>query len=366
MTRLIDAAFSNTRVVMTALFVSIIFGFIAFKTLPREADPDIPAPFVVVTLPLPGVSPEDGERLLVRPTELELQSVDGLKQMDSLAYDGAAQIVMEFETTIDVDQAVLDVREAVDRAKSKYPADAEEPVVTEFNLQNQFPILSVILHGPTTERALYQAARDLKDRLETVPGVLDAKLTGAREELLEVIVDPRTLESYGLTETEVANAIITNNQLVTAGSISLDDGRFSVKAPGVVKEREDLMAIPLRANGDRVITIADVAEVRRTFVDRQGYALFNGEPAIGIELSKRAGANIVETIEAARAVTEETAAFWPPTIAYDYWNDQSVFVRDNLEGLTASVMTAIMLVMIVIVASATSVGLVIGGTMRFL
>lgn len=351
MTRLIDAAFSNTRVVMTALFVSIIFGFIAFKTLPREADPDIPAPFVVVTLPLPGVSPEDGERLLVRPTELELQSVDGLKQMDSLAYDGAAQIVMEFETTIDVDQAVLDVREAVDRAKSKYPADAEEPVVTEFNLQNQFPILSIILHGPTTERALYQAARDLKDRLETVPGVLDAKLTGAREELLEVIVDPRTLESYSLTETEVANAIITNNQLVTAGSISLDDGRFSVKAPGVVKEREDLMAIPLRANGDRVITIADVAEVRRTFVDRQGYALFNGEPAIGIELSKRAGANIVETIEAARAVTEETAAFWPPTIAYDYWNDQSVFVRDNLEGLTASVMTAIMLVMIVIVAA---------------
>lgn len=351
MTRLIDAAFSNTRVVMTALIVAIIFGLGAYKNLPREADPDIPAPFVLVTLPLPGVSPEDGERLLVRPTELELQSIEGLKQMDSLAYDGAAQIILEFQTTVDVDQAVLDVREAVDRAKAEYPDDAEEPVVTEFNLQNEFPILSVILYGGAPERALYKAARDLKDRLETVPGVLEARLTGAREELLEVIVDPKVLESYGLTELEVANAITSNNRLVTAGSISLGDGRFTVKAPGVVKDRADLMAVPLRASGDRVITIADVAEVRRTFVDRKGYALFNGEPAIGVELSKRAGANIIETIEAARAITDQTAAFWPETIKYDFWNDQSVFVRDSLEGLTASVLTAILLVMIVIVAA---------------
>jgi multidrug efflux pump len=351
MTGLIDAAFKNTRVVMTALVVMIFFGFISFNTLPREANPDIPAPYAVVTLPLPGISPEDGERLLVRPTEIELQSIEGLKQMDSIAVDGAAEIILEFVTTVDIDQALVDVREAVDRAKSKYPSNAEEPIVEEFNLQNQFPILSIILHGPAPERALYRAARQLKDDLETLPGVLGAELTGAREELLEIIVDPRTLEAYGLTELEVAGAITSNNRLVTAGSISLDDGRFTVKAPGVVKSREDLMAIPLRADGDRVITLADVAEIRRTFVDRAGHALFNGEPAIGIELSKRAGANIVDTIEAARALTERNAAFWPSTIEYDYWNDQSVFVRDNLEGLTASVLTAIMLVMIVIVAA---------------
>lgn len=351
MTALIDAAFKNTRVVMTALFVMIVFGFISFKTLPREANPDIPAPFAVVTLPLPGISPEDGERLLVRPTEIELQSIEGLKQMDSIAVDGAAEIILEFVTTVDIDQALIDVREAVDRAKSKYPSNAEEPIVREFNLQNQFPILSIILHGPAPERALYRAARQLKDELETLPGVAGAELTGAREELLEVIVDPRTLEAYGLTEFEVAGAITSNNRLVTAGSINLDDGRFTVKAPGVVKSREDLMAIPLRAAGDRVITLADVAEIRRTFVDRTGYALFNGEPAIGIELSKRAGVNIVDTIEAARALTEKSAALWPPTVEFDYWNDQSVFVSDNLEGLTASVMTAIMLVMIVIVAA---------------
>ncbi|MGE4174192.1 MAG: efflux RND transporter permease subunit, partial [Methylocystis sp.] len=351
MTRLIDAAFANTRVVMTALVVLIIFGVVAFKTIPREAEPDIPAPFVVVTLPLPGVSPEDGERLLVKPTELELQAIEGLKQMDSLAYDGAAQIILEFVTTADVDQAVLDVREAVDRAKAKFPANAEEPVVKEFNMQTQFPILTVILHGAAPERALYQTARALKDSLESVNGVLEARLTGAREELLEVIVDPTTLESYGLTELEVINAVTANNRLVTAGALNVEDGRFAVKAPGVVKSGPELMAIPLRARGERVVAVGDVAEVRRTFVDRTGYAIFDGAPAIGVEITKRAGANIVDTIEAARAVVEKNAAFWPSTIRHDFINDQSVVVKDNLEGLTASVMTAVLLVMIVIVAA---------------
>ncbi|MEO1013825.1 MAG: efflux RND transporter permease subunit [Pseudomonadota bacterium] len=351
MTSLIDAAFARVRVVLTAMVVMIILGLSAYETIPREAEPDIPAPFVIVTLPLPGVSPEDGERLLVRPTELELQSVEGLDQMDSLAYDGAAQIILEFKTTIDVDQAVLDVREAVDRAKAEYPSNAEEPIVEEFNLQNQFPILTIILSGEAPERTLFRTAQRLQDRLESIGGVLEARLTGARDELLEAIINPQTLESYGLTETEVANAIITNNQLVTAGSVDLEDARFQIKVPGLIKTGEDLKSVPLRASGDNVVTIGDLGEVRRTFVDRVGYALYNGEPAIGLEISKRAGFNIVETIREAQGVVEEEAANWPPTISYAFVGDRSVNVTDNLEGLTSSVMTAVLLVMIVIVAA---------------
>jgi multidrug efflux pump len=366
-TRLIDAAFARMRVVMTAFVIVIIFGLVSYATIPREAEPDIPAPFVLITLPLPGVSPEDGERLLVRPTELELQSIEGLKQMDALAFDGVAQIILEFQTTIDVDQAVLDVREAIDRAKAEYPTNAEEPIVTEFNMQNEFPILTTILYGDAPERALYQTAKAIEDRLDGISGVLEARLTGAREELLEVIIDPEVMESYGLTEIEVASAVNTNNQLVTAGSIDLSDGRFVIKAPGLIKNAADLMAIPVRANGDNVVTIGDLAEVRRTFKDREGYALFNGQPAIGVEISKRAGANIVETIEEARQAVIDEAQFWPGSIRYEFLSDQSVTVKDNLEGLTASVMTAILLVMIVIVAalglrSAVMVGIAIPTT----
>ena len=351
MSGLIDIAFTRIRVVLTAMFVCVLFGAISFSTIPREAEPDIPAPFVLVTLPLPGVSPEDGERLLVRPTELELQNVEGLVQLDSVAYDGAAQIILEFSPSIDVDQAVLDVREAVDRSKSEYPADAEEPIVTEFNVQNQFPMITTIIYGDAPERARLAAANRLQDQLESVGGVLEARLAGDREELLEVIVDPEQLESLNLTEIEVADAVRSNNQLVTAGSLSAADGRFQIKAPGLVRSAADLMAIPVRADGDNVVTVGDVAEVRRTFKDRTSYALFNGKPAIAVETTKRAGANIVETIEAVRTTVEREARGWPASIQYEFLGDQSVFVRDALSGLTASVLTAILLVMIVIVAA---------------
>lgn len=351
MTGLIDAAFSRVRVVLTAMFVCILFGYLSFTSIPREADPDVTIPVVLITLPLPGVSPEDGERLLIRPSELELQSIEGLAQMDSLAYDGFAQIILEFQTTIDVDQAVLDVREALDRARSEYPATAEEPVVQEFNAQTQFPILTTIIYGDAPERTLLQIARRLEDRLNSVDGVLEATLAGDREELLEVIVDPKLLESLGLTELEVLNAVTANNQLVTAGSINVSDGRFQTKLPGLVRDAPDLKSIPVRANGENVLTIGDVGEVRRTFKDRESHALFNGRPAISVEISKRSGANIVETILAARAVVEEEAKFWPESIQYEFIGDQSIFVKDALGGLTASVMTAVLLVMIVIVAA---------------
>ncbi|NNE39486.1 MAG: efflux RND transporter permease subunit [Marinicaulis sp.] len=348
---LIDAAFARSRVVITALIALILFGISAYRNIPREADPDIPAPFVMVMLPLPGVSPEDAERLLIRPTELELQKVEGLVQMDSLAFDGVAQIAIEFEVTIDIDQAVLDVREAVDRAKSEYPTDAEEPLVQEFNVQNQFPILTTILYGPAPERTKFDLARKLEDRLASAPGVLEAKLTGSREELLEIIVRPETLEAYGITEIEVINAVSANNRLITAGAIRSSGGRFTVKSPGLVKGAEDLGSIVIRAGPDGEVTIADIAEVRRTFKDRSGYALFNGEPAIGIELSKRAEANIVETIEAAREIVLEESKFWPASVQYEFIGDQSVFVRDSLKSLTSSVVTAVLLVMIVVVAA---------------
>lgn len=351
MTGLIDAAFSRIRVVLTALVVVTIFGALSYLSIPREAEPDIPAPFVLVTMPLPGIAPEDGERLLIRPTELELQSVEGLVQMDSLAYDGAAQIILEFSTTIEVDQAVLDVREAVDRARAEYPANAEEPIVTEFNLQNEFPILTTIIYGDAPERAIYRVAKRLEDRLRSVNGVLEARLTGAREELLEVVVRPEVLQSYGLTPAEVVRAVTANNQLVTAGAVDFADGRFQVKAPGLIKTARDVRDIPVRVNGDRVVTVGDLAEVRRTFVDRQGFALFNGRPAIGVEITKRAGANIIETIEAARTIVEDDANFRPASIRHEFLRDASVNVRDNLSGLTSSVLTAVFLVMIVIVAA---------------
>ena len=347
----IDWTFSKARVVLTALVVMIVFGLHAYNTIPREADPDIPLPMVLVTLPLPGVSPEDAERLLVRPTELELQSIEGITQIDSVAYDSSARIFIEFETTVDVDIAVADVREAVDRAKTEYPSDADEPIVSELNAQTMFPVISIVLFGDAPERTLFAISKSLQDELESIGGVLEANLAGAREERIEVVVDPDKLDALGLTETEIAAAIINNNSLIPAGSVRTPDGAFGVKINGLVKTAEDAMSIVVRSNGDGVVTLADVADVRRTFEDASGYAFFNGQPAIGIDISKRTGANIVETIEEVRAVVDAAAEQWPASVRYEFLNDQSTVVKDILSSLTGSIVTAILLVMIIVVAA---------------
>ncbi|GAB4491784.1 MAG: multidrug efflux RND transporter permease subunit VmeK [Parvularculaceae bacterium] len=363
---LVDFAFQRVRVVLTLLFVSILFGVIAYMTIPRESDPDIPIPFVMVSIYLNGISPEDGERLLARPAELELKSIECLKQMDSFAYLGTVQILLEFETTCDVDQAVIDVREKVDAAKAKFPADAEEPVVSEFNAQTQFPIISVIVSGDAPEREIYRAARRLKDRLEGVSGVLEANLVGDREELLEIVVAPEILDTYNVTQSDIAAAVINNNQLVAAGRIDTGDGRFSVKIPGTFESLRDVMRLPVKVNPETggVVTFADVADVRRTFMDADGFAYYNGRPAIAVDVTKRAGSNIIEVIEEVRAETAAEAENWPATLSYDFASDQSTYIADILSTLTSSIVTAILLVMIIVVAalglrSATMVGIAI-------
>ena len=172
---LVRGAVQRRKVVLGITLVAAIFGLIAYLTLPRESEPNIDIPFVEVYVPYPGVSPEDAERLLVRPLEVELQSIEGLKEMNGIASQNAAIIVLEFPVNFNKDRVLNDVRAKVDAAKSRFPPDAEEPIVQENNTSSE-PVIGVIVGGPAPERTLYQTARRLQDRLESVPGVLRLSL----------------------------------------------------------------------------------------------------------------------------------------------------------------------------------------------
>lgn len=348
---LVEAAFSRAKVAMLALVVLSYMGLSTFITAPREADPDIPLPFVQVMVTMPGISPEDAERLLIRPTETEMQSVEGLVQMEAFAYESAAVLLLEFEVGLDMDKVVNDVREAVDKARSDYPDGVDEPLVNEVNAQQLFPVVRVILSGDAPERALFHAANLLEDRLTALPGVLEANLVGARDEHIEITIRAETLEAFGLSAMEVGNAIRRNNALITAGALRFDDVAYSVKVPGLLKDLEAIGAIPVRAGPDSVITLADIADIRRTFEEATGYALFNGEPAIGIEISKRAGANLLDVSEAVIAETEALAEEWPETIHVNFIGEQSGMVASMFSSLTSSIGLAILLVMIIVVGA---------------
>jgi multidrug efflux pump len=347
---LIDGALKRRKVVLGVTLIASLFGLMAYMAMPREANPDIPVPYVAITVPYPGVSPEDAERLLVRPLERELQALEGLKEMNGVAVQNAAVILLEFEVNFKKDKVLQDVRAKVDLARGRFPPDAEEPIIEENNV-NDDPVLGIVLSGAAPERTLVEYSRELQDALETLPGVLRTELGGGREELLEVTIDPVRMEAANVTTGELAQVIARNNQLVPAGNMQTAQGKFAVKVPGVIERPEDILSLPIKKNGDRLITVGDIGDVRRTFKEGERINRFNGQPAFSIEVVKRSGANVLDTVEDVRRVVAEEQKRWPETIAVDFTYDESEFILRGLNVLESGLITATILVMVIIVAS---------------
>lgn len=365
MRALIFAALDRSRTVLLLLAFLFLAGIAAFKVIPKEANPDVTIPMIYVSMTLEGVSPEDGERLLVRPMEQELRVIQGVKKMTATAAEGHASIILEFDAGFDPGRALADVRERVDIARADIPEEADEPRVTEVNV-SRFPVLSIGLSGQLSEAELLITARELREAIEGIPDVLEVLIGGEREDLLEIVVDPLVLESYGLNFETLFSLISRNNRLVAAGSLDTGAGRMALKVPGVIETLEDVLSIPVKVEGDSVVTFADVASIRRTFKDPQGFARINGRPAVVLEVSKRAGANIINTIESVKYLLEQAAPLLPEGLEVDLIMDQSAQVDDLLSELLNNVITAVVLVMIVIVGAmglrvAMMIGLTIPG-----
>ena len=365
MRTLIEAALDRSRTTLLLLVAIFLAGLAAWQAIPKEANPDVPIPIIYVSLALEGVSPEDGERLLVRPMEQELRSIEGVRKMTAQSSEGHAAVTLEFDAGFDARQALDDVRERVDIARAELPEEAEEPRVLEVNV-GLFPVLTLGLSGPVEERQLLTITRRLQDAFEGVPEVLEVEIGGEREELMEIVIDPLVLDSYGVDFDALFNLVRRNNQLVAAGSLDTGAGRNPVKVPGVIETLQDVLAMPLKVEGDQVVTFADVAWIHPTFKDPEGFARIDGEPALVLEISKRAGANLIATVEGVRAILAEAMPLLPEALSVTTITDQSNTVDQLLSELLNNVVTAVVLVLIVILAamgmrSALLVGLTIPG-----
>lgn len=365
MAAFIAAALERSRTSLLLLAFLIIGGLAAYVAMPKESNPDVSIPVIYVSMSLEGIAPEDAERLLVRPMEQELRSLEGIKEMTSKASEGHASVTLEFDAGFNAKQALADVREKVDNARSKLPEEADEPEVHEINVA-LFPVLSVGLSGPLTEEQLVYTARELKEHIEGIPEVLSVEIGGDREDMLEILVDPQVLDSYGIDYNDLFNFVTRNNRLVAAGSLDTGAGRLSMKVPGVIEDLEDVMSLPIKVQGDSVVTFADVATIRRTFKDPLGFARINGQPAVVLEISKRSGANIIATIDQVKALLTKAEPQLPEGLRISYIMDQSKEVQDMLSDLLNNVLTAIVLVLILIIATmglrpALLVGLTIPG-----
>ena len=365
--QMIDAAMTRSRTVILGLMVILVAGLYAYATIPKEAEPDIEIPIIYVQMTHEGISPEDAVRLLVRPMEQEIRSVEGIKEMIAEGYEGGASVQVEFEAGIDTNKALQDIRERVDNATAELPNETEDPTINEVKMSQQDPMLVLNLAGNIPERTLTTIAKELKEDLEGINGVLEVNLIGAREELMEVIVDPLAMESYGLDQAQIVAFVANNNKLVAAGAMQSKEGRFPVKVPGVFESPQDVLDLPIKAVGDRIVHFKDIAEVRRTYKDAESYARLNGKPALAIEVIQRGGANLIEAIAEAKAIVAAEQQFWPEEIEVSVSRDKSDDVNDMLTELQNSVLAAVLLVFIVIIGilgirSALLVGISIPGS----
>ncbi|WP_157016543.1 efflux RND transporter permease subunit [Mesorhizobium xinjiangense] len=344
---IVDYAIRNVRLTISILLFFLIAGTMAYQSIPKEAEPDIQIPIIYVSLTYQGISPEDSERLLLRPVETRLKSISGIKEMRSTAYQGGGNVIVEFQAGSDLDRALEDVRNKVADAEQDLPEDVDEPSVNEVNL-SEFPILVVTLAGDVPERTLTRAARELRDRIEEIPSVLDGALQGAREDLVEVVIDPMKLSSYGLQLGELVTAVHANNALVAAGAMEGSEGKYAVKVPALIETAEDIANLPIVAQNNAVVRARDLATIRSTFKDAETITRVDGQPAIAIEVSKRTGANLVETVDAVKAVAAEYQELLPEGATISYSQDKSTMIRQLLGDLENSVLTAVILVFIVI------------------
>jgi multidrug efflux pump len=347
----IDAAISRSRTTLMMMSMVVLCGLLARAALPIANDPYIVLPYFFIGIVHEGISPEDGERLLVQPVEVELRKVEGIKEISAVASEGYVSLGVEFEPEVDLNIALLDTREAVDRAKSEIPTTAEEPFVEELNVDD-FPLLQInLLSEGASERQMYDATLLLRDAIETVPSVLSADMRGTREEVLEVLIDPEALEAYRISSEALADTLRRNNRLIPAGSLETGGGRFAVKVPSVVETAKDVMNLPVRVSGDTVVTLADVAEIRRSFKDRASYARFNGQAAMFIEVKKRPDANVIKTSDAVLEIVEEMAEQLPSSIRIQPSLITSEFAEVQVTELQGNIMTALALVMVIVVAA---------------
>jgi len=367
MKNIIEAANSRSRTVLIALVAIFAAGVLSYQSIPKESEPEIEVPFIFVEVFLEGVAPEDAERLLARPLEQELQTVEGIKEMVASGSENRATVTLEFEPAADVNKALNDVREKVDLARAKLPPTAEEPRVTQVKFSRFNPMLVMLLGGEARERTLNTLALKLRDEISGLPGVMEVNVVGVREELLEITIEPMRLESYSLSPNDVLNFVESNNRLVAAGSLQGNKGRFSIKVPGVIQNPEDVLDLPIKVDQGRVVRFKDIATVRRTFKEPEGYARINGQPAVAIEVVKRGNSNALQTIDSIKALVKESSQQWPPGLSLTYSSDKSYHIKKNMKTLLNNVITAVSLVFIVLIGilgiqNALLVGIAIPGS----
>ncbi len=342
-----DLAISNRISIFVMTGAAIFLGFLSYQSLPRESTPSISIPIVFVATPYFGVSPADIENLVTQPIEKHLEELPNVKEISSTSSEGISTVIIEFETDVDISNAIQKVREEVDLARTEIPEDAEESTIREINFDD-IPILVINVAGTHSLVTLKDIAENLELRIEQISGVLDVTVAGGLEREVQVNVDPDRLVYYRLELDDIIETIREENLNMPGGSIQTGTLRYAVRVPGEFTTPEEIGALVIKTRNRQPIAIEDVAEVRFGFKEKATYARLNGLPCVSLNVQKRSGENLIQIADAVKELLEVERERLPKTVTLAVLADQSKDIRSMISDLENNIISGLILVVFVL------------------
>ncbi|MEN6578575.1 MAG: efflux RND transporter permease subunit [Phycisphaerales bacterium] len=345
---LTDLSIHNRTTVAVLGLIIVLLGGYSYLTLPREAFPDIPIPFIMITTIYEGVSPEDVETAITMKIEKELSGIRDVKEVLSSSAEGMSLISVEFTPNVRTEVALQRVRDRVDLAKGELPQEVEEPVIKEINIA-EFPVMQISISGDVSPFQLKEIADNMEDTLEMVPGVLKVDVEGALEREIRLEMDPDRVAQYNLTIPEILALIPSENVNISAGGVETTGTKFNVRIPAEFVSPEEVDHLLLAVRDGRPIYLADVATVRDTYKDRESFSRLNGKDNVTLLVRKRIGANVVRVSDTVKAVVEQARKQVPGGVTFDVIYDMSKYIRNTVADLENNILAALILVTAVLV-----------------
>ncbi len=334
---------NNWRVVfLLFILMPIIAGFLAFITMPKELNPDISIPLVLVIVPYPGSPPNQVESLITNKLEDELRGLKDVDYINSSSDQGSSSIAVYFEVGSDIDEKMKDVREAVADVESELPDDIIDPMILELNFSD-IPMMVVSLDGSDYIK-LTKTAETLKSDIENIPDVLSCDVIGGVEREFQVNIDPAKLQKYQLTITAILGLIASENLEIPGGSLNLGGKKYVTQVKGNVEDIYALGDIAIAGLENRVIRLRDIAEIIDGQKDTESYARLNRQPAITLAIKKRQGSNTISITEDVMEYLDSAKSWLPAGTNIAVTGDQAKWIRDQLNQLGKSGLFGLVLV----------------------
>ncbi len=346
---IVTTAVSKFRTTLLIMLFCVVAGVLGRANMPIASNPNITLPFVNVSVFLEGASPEDMARLVSKPLENRFLRLEGKDEVYSINGNSFTYVRIRYDVDYDIDQALIDVERAVSEVRNQLPPEVDYVNVQEY-ADNDQPILTYSLYGFSNLRSGFFIAKTIEDRLEKIPGILDISIDGVPEELLEVEVIKSKLESTSVSLQEIANAVRYNNVLIPAGFQDTGSGSFAVEIPSVFETRDDVYNLPIKSSGNKIVKLGDVAEIKRTFKDPTSFSRVNGFDAITLSMVKRTGFNELQISDAVKKEIELIKSEYP-TLNIEPGMDFTKLAGDQVSELSGNILTAVVLVMVIVVAA---------------